>query len=184
MSSNARLIPLCRFALFLVVSFLFITRLQGTVHAMLPLCSDVCGPGANCNMTCFDDITNTYSQCGLYNGGEPANECGPGYCGDGYCNSATENVMNCAQDCFICGTSKSVCGDHVCCPDEVGNCNQDCASPVGPNPPPSCDPNTQSCNPTAFTWCTSDNYSQCPSNCIILNQPCDPAGAPCYGFCV
>lgn len=162
MSSRYRLVPVCRSVLFIAAAFLFTIRFQGAVlHAMLPLCSDVCGSDTYCSENCIDD-SDTESTCGLYNGGDCI------ACPD-LCGSAADCTASCLDGGSVstCGSYNGgqsngecygTCGDHVCASDResCSTCPTDC----GYSCPPTCA--ISSCNVS----------SDCPTGAYICQDGC------------
>lgn len=162
MASGTRVVPLYRSMLFLLAIFLFAIKYQGTVHAMLPLCSDVCGTDTACSEECVDDSDN-FSTCGDYNGGQSNGECAPN------CSDVCGSGVSCTTAC----TGGPTCGDY-----NGGQVNGECYGSCGDN---ACQMQHEDCS-TCSTDCGA-----CPPTCSFGSCSSDPdcggGGAVCNGGC-
>src|SRR5262249_12243296 len=113
MSNRVTLVSRWRSAMFLVATLFICTSSTWTAHAMLPLCSDVCGPDTPCTRECISDI-NTLTRCDVY----PSIDNGTCY----ECDTVCSQPGSCGTEC-VRYASSSQPGKAEFCGDTYGPCN-------------------------------------------------------------
>lgn len=165
--------------------------------AMLPLCENECGPGADCSSGCKVEIGEFYDEitCGDYNGGAGSNQCNT-------CNAECTVWSSPNQECWMGGSQSdcetdgpeyAVCGDGTCqngaggegcdsCALDCGDCPEiDCGDFV-------CDPGetyvtcpTDCGDPGPLGFCgdgvcseeDEEDYESCEKDCVTPNERCE-----------
>lgn len=174
MSRPIGALSICRSSLFLITLTLFM-GVNGRIVRANGVCSDTCGPTANCSATCLDDFDQD-STCGDYNGGQSNGECSPN-CSD-VCGSTASCTTACSggtgNDCggYNGGQSNGECygwcGDGVCTAgnETCNSCSTDCNY--------SCMPTCEIASCSVYTDCPSGGAYVCQDGCCIA--PCSNTG--------
>lgn len=166
------------------------------VTTFAPASEENTDPNCNLNAVAICRPTTVWVECDCPPPPPPV--CGDGVCsygyegicpfiGGDYCyGDGNDNLVNCPEDC-------SVCGDGYCTgPETSSTCPEDCPvdPPPPPPPPPSCDPNTDPyqcaycgdgfCNATS-DYPDGETYEVCPVDCPPPTPTPTPSDAPPCG---